>query len=210
MPRGRTRDVAAQERILDATFELLSSPERGSVRIDDIAEAARVGKQTIYRWWPSRDAVAMAALLRGTLTATPFPDTGDAYRDFHEHLRLVAELFASPVGALIRNVVGDAQKSPEAEADFVTGFWAPRRALSFACLQRGIARGQVRPDLNADLVLDAMYGPLWLRLLFNHLPVTAEVAAMSVDAVWPGVTAEPWSPPREAVPTPTSRRTTRA
>jgi AcrR family transcriptional regulator len=182
MPRGRTRDLAAHDRILDATFELLSSPERGTIRIDDIAEAAKVGKQTIYRWWPSRDAVAMAALLRGTLSATPFPDTGDAHDDFHTHLRLVAELFASPVGALIRNVVGDAQRSPIAESDFLTGFWAPRRALSVACLERGIARGQVRAD-----VLDALYGPMWTRLLFQHAPLTPSFAGEILALVWPQV-----------------------
>lgn len=189
MPRGRSRDNAAQDRILDATFELLSSPERGSIRIDDIAEAAQVGKQTIYRWWPSRDAVAMAALLRGTLTATPFPDTGDAHRDFRRHLRLVAELFASPVGSLIRNVVGDAQKSAAAASDFLEGFWAPRRALSIACLERGIDRGEVRPDVDVELVLDALYGPLWTRLLFGHLPVTTAIADACVDLVWPQVAA---------------------
>jgi AcrR family transcriptional regulator len=187
MPRGRTRDLAAHDRILDATFELLSSPNRSAIRIDDIAEAANVGKQTIYRWWPSRESVAMAALLRGTLSATPFPDTGSTHDDFETHLRLVAELFASPVGALIRGVVGDAQDSPTSAADFLSGFWAPRRVLSVACLARGIARGDVRPDVDVELVLDALYGPLWTRLLLGHQPVTPEFAAAILGLVWPQV-----------------------
>jgi AcrR family transcriptional regulator len=187
MPRGRTRDIDAHDRILDATFELLSSPDGSSIRIDDIADAARVGKQTIYRWWKSRDAVAIAALLRGTLSATPFPDTGDARTDFRTHLRLVAELFASPTGALIRKVVADAQQSAQAESDFLMGFFAPRRELSRACFDRGVARGQIRADLDVALVLDVLYGALWTRLLLNHESVTPSVAEGSLALVWPQI-----------------------
>jgi AcrR family transcriptional regulator len=185
MPRGRARDLEAHDRILDATFALLSSPERCEVRIDDIAAAANVGKQTIYRWWPSRDAVAIDALLRGTMNATPFNDTGDTKRDLGDHLRKVARLFSSPTGSLIKNVVGDAQRNTQASEDFIKRFWNPRRELSKARLQRGIESGQVRPDIDIELCLDALYGPLWTRLIFGHLQITPKVADQSLALIWP-------------------------
>ncbi len=189
MPRGRVRDLDAHDRILDATFNLLSSPDRCEVRIDDIAAAANVGKQTIYRWWPSRDAVAIDALLRGTLNATPFNDTGDTHRDLADHLRKVARLFSSPTGALIKNIVGDAQRSTRASEDFHTRFWAPRRELSIARLRQGIESGQVRRDIDIELCLDALYGPLWTRLIFGHLPISTKVADQSLAVLWPQIAA---------------------
>ena len=57
MPRGRTRDEDARQRVLDAAFELVATGTPGGVSINDIAASAEVAKQTIYRWWPSRTAV---------------------------------------------------------------------------------------------------------------------------------------------------------
>lgn len=185
MTRGRPRDVDARDRILDAAFRLLSAPDRGEVRIDDIAAEAKVGKQTIYRWWPSRDAVAIDALLRGTLHATPFPDTGSTRDDLRAHLRMVAAMFSSSTGALIKTTVGEAQRDDAATAEFQQRFWAPRRELSAACLRRGIERGEVREGIDVELALDALYGPLWIRLLFGHLPITAATADGCLEVVWP-------------------------
>jgi AcrR family transcriptional regulator len=191
MPRGRSRDLDAHDRILDATFALLASPTGWQVRIDDIAAAANVGKQTIYRWWRSRDAVAIAALCRATMTATPFPDTGDLRADLGAHLRVVARLFASPTGALIRGIVGTAQHDPATAEAFVAGFWAPRRALSRARLEAAMARGDVRAGLDVELVLDTIYGALWTRLVIGHLPIAPRDADAILALVWPSIAVGP-------------------
>ncbi|MGV9824117.1 MULTISPECIES: TetR/AcrR family transcriptional regulator [unclassified Gordonia (in: high G+C Gram-positive bacteria)] len=189
MGRGRTRDPVAASRILDAAFTLMSAEGRLSVSMDEIAGHAGVGKQTIYRWWPSRGALAIDALLRATLDATPFPDTGDTYADLDSHLEMVAEMFASPSGRMIKGIVGDAQRDQHAAADFVTRFWEPRRTLSRRCLRHGIATGQVRSDIDLDLVLDAIYGPLWVRLLIDHAAIDIASAHGALALIWPSVRA---------------------
>src|SRR3984885_14915145 len=73
---GRRRSDAAREAILDATFALLSSPATEAVTIDAIAAAAGVGRQTIYRWWPSKGAVVADALARHAQVVVPERDTG--------------------------------------------------------------------------------------------------------------------------------------
>ena len=73
MARGRTRDEDAQQRVLDAAFDLVGSRPPGEVGINDIADAANVAKQTIYRWWPSRTAVILDALVVGTMKAHSVP-----------------------------------------------------------------------------------------------------------------------------------------
>jgi AcrR family transcriptional regulator len=186
MTVGRPRDDAARQRILRQAFALISERGTGKVRIDDIAEAAGVGKQTIYRWWPSKAAVTLDALVDATLEATPFPQTANARADFRSHVRAVARLFASPTGALISEMVAESLLAASVADDFRDRFWAPRRVLSRARLQRAIAEGQVRDDLPVEPALDALYGPLWVTLLVRHRPASARYADDVLGVVWPG------------------------
>jgi AcrR family transcriptional regulator len=187
MPRGRTRDEDARQRVLDAAFELVGSKEQGKVTINDIAESASVAKQTIYRWWPSRTAVILDALVIGSMKATPFKTTGDVRADFRAHLRSVVRVFDSPTGALIRELVAESQSDDDIATEFHERFWSPRRELSMSHLRRGIDMGQIRPDIAPEVVLDAIYGPLWLRLMIGHLPLKQRVADDILDAIWPGI-----------------------
>jgi AcrR family transcriptional regulator len=189
MPRGRTRDTDAEQRILDATIELLSQRGAGKVRIDDIALAASVGKQTIYRWWPSRNAVVIDALLHLSTQETPLRDTGDLRADLRHHMRAVVRLFTSTTGPLIRELVAEGQGDAEVAEEFRRRFWAPRRDLTVQAMRRGIERGQVRADIDLEAVLDALYGPMWTRLLIGYAPVNHRLVDELLGVVWPGVAA---------------------
>jgi AcrR family transcriptional regulator len=189
MARGRPRDLDAKQRIVDATVELLTGDTHQEVTIDAIAAAAGVGKQTIYRWWPSRNAVVIDALLEASLGATPFANSGDPRRDFRDHLRRVARLFASPTGKLIRELVADAQRSSACSKDFIERFWNPRRAVARGAMTMAMNAGDVRNDIDVEMALDLLYGPLWERLLIGHQPVTTKFADLILTTVWPGLTA---------------------
>jgi AcrR family transcriptional regulator len=180
-------DEDAKQRILDATFELIGTQGQGKVRIDDIAELAAVGKQTIYRWWPTRNALVLDALVDRTLKDTPFRNTGNARKDFRDHLRGVAKLFASPTGRLICDMLADAQTSPEVAEEFRNRFWQPRRDLSIDRLQQAIRDGEVRPDVPLETALDALYSPLWIRLVIGHQPLTPKFVDEILDCVWSAI-----------------------
>ena len=190
MPRGRTRDEEARQRVLDAAFELVGASSPGQVTINAIAEAADVAKQTIYRWWPSRTAVLLDALVAGTMKATPFRESDDLRADFEHHLKSVVKLFNSPTGSIIRELVAESQSDPEIASEFRQRFWAPRRDLSDARLRRGITLGQIRADIDTEIVLDAVYGPLWLRLMIGHQPMRQIDATRITEAIWPGIATE--------------------
>ncbi len=190
MPRGRTRDTDAQARILDATFDLLGQEGAGKVRIDDIARAASVGKQTIYRWWPSRNAVVIDALLHRSTKETPLRDSGDLHADLRHHMRAVVRLFRSATGTVIRELVAEGQRDPEVAEEFRRRFWDPRRTLTADALGRGIDRGQVRAAIDVDAALDALYAPMWSRLLIGYAPVDNRLVDDLLDIVWPGIAAE--------------------
>lgn len=187
MPRGRQRDEDARERVLQTAFELVGRENPGTVTINDIASGAEVAKQTIYRWWPSRTAVVLDALVAGTMQATPFPETDDIAADFERHLKGVIKLFNSPTGAIIRELLADAQTDEAIATEFRDRFWAPRRQLSHDRLTRGIELGHIRADLDHEIVLDAIYGPLWTRLLIGHLEMRSSDATRIVSALWPGI-----------------------
>jgi AcrR family transcriptional regulator len=183
---ARTRDEAAQQRILRAARELVCDLGPRAVSIDAIADAAGVGKQTIYRWWPSRSAVVMDALIEMT---DPEPaDPPDSVREtIRVQMRRVARMFASRQGRLIREVVADAQGDPDLAEHFRRRFLTHRRARGAATIARGISTGELRPDLDIEDTLDVLYGPLWFRLLVGHRPTSPAAVDRLLDLVWPGL-----------------------
>jgi AcrR family transcriptional regulator len=186
---ARTRDEAARRRVLNGARDLVSERGPRAVTVDEIAAAAGVGKQTLYRWWPSKSSVIMDALIELT-----DPDPADLPESTYEALRLqlrrVAGMFASRNGELIRELVADSQGNPALAKDFRDRFFAHRRARGAATLEKGIVTGELRPDLDVEDALDVLYGPLWLRLLVGHRPVRQAAADELLDLVWPGLKNE--------------------
>ena len=114
--------------MLNSARDLASEPRpAGDVTVDEIAAAAGVGKQTLYRWWPSKSSVIMDALIEFT-----DPDPADLPESAYEALRLqmrrVAAMFASRNGELIRELVADSQGNAALAKDFRDRFFAHRRA----------------------------------------------------------------------------------
>jgi AcrR family transcriptional regulator len=185
---ARTRDEGARRRVLDSARDLVRDLGPRRVTVDQIAAAAGVGKQTIYRWWPSKFAVIMDALIELT---DPEPEDVPAstYEAVRLQMRRVARMFASRNGELIRELVADAQGDPSLAKDFRDRFFAHRRARGAATIVRGMANGELRADLDVDDVLDILYAPLWLRLLVGHEPTNQAAADRLLDLSWPTITA---------------------
>jgi AcrR family transcriptional regulator len=187
---ARTRDEAARQRVLDSARDLVYQLGPRAVTVDEIARAAGVGRQTIYRWWPSKSAVIMDALIEMTDPApTELPEsTYDAVR---VQMRRVAKMFASRNGELIKEVVADSQGDDAFAEEFRSRFFTHRRERGAATLTRGVARGELRADLNVENALDLLYGPLWLRLLIGHRPLTRTSADQILDLAWPALVSGP-------------------
>jgi AcrR family transcriptional regulator len=186
---ARTRDEAARRRVLDSARQLVSELGPHAVTVDEIAAAAGVGKQTIYRWWPSKSAVIMDALIELT-DPDPADPPDSTYEAIRLQMRRVARMFSSRNGELIRELVADAQGDPEIAKDFRDRFFAHRRARGEATLAKGIADGELRADLDVDDALDILYSPLWLRLLIGHGTTSQAAADRLLGLAWPGLKAE--------------------
>jgi AcrR family transcriptional regulator len=186
---ARTRDETARRRVLDSARELVSEFGPHRVTVDEIASTAGVGKQTIYRWWPSKSAVIMDALIELTdpdESALP----AATYEAVRLQMRRVARMFASRNGELIRELLADAQGDPALAKDFRDRFFRHRRERGAAPIVEGIANGELRADLDVEDALDVLYSPLWLRLLVGHRPTNQAAVDRLLALAWPGLVAK--------------------
>src|SRR5947208_4645148 len=114
LPNPERRSERARTAILDAAFALCGEQGYAATTMEGIAKLAGVGKQTIYRWWPSKAAVLQEALNEEVGTITDFPDTGDVVADLRTQMTGVAKLFASEeFSAYPRGLIAAAQTDPQ-------------------------------------------------------------------------------------------------
>jgi AcrR family transcriptional regulator len=172
---GRRRNDAAEAAILDAAFRLLSDPQ-ATVTIDAIASEAGVGRQTIYRWWPTKGAVVADALARRALELVPEQDTGSFAADLAAFLTdSFTGLRDGAMASRLREIVAGAQQD-EHVAQVLTDFTTVRRAALRDLLERGRDAGELRPDADLDMLVDMAYGVLYYRLLVRHAPLDEQAA----------------------------------
>lgn len=173
---GRPRSEAADAAILDAAVTLLDERGYGAMTVDDIARRAGVGKQTIYRRWPSKAAVVLEAMTTRTAAEVPTPDTGSVRGDVRLLLRNAFAVLRSGRQSVVRSLMAEAQLSEEFATAFRDQFIAQRRSVLIDLIKRGIARGELEADADVEFLADMIYGPMWYRLLNRHAPIDDEFA----------------------------------
>ena len=186
-PRGRNRSLAAEKAILKATLFLLERKPLRKVTADAIARRAGVSKATIYKWWPNKNQVALDAYLAGMSEQVPVPDTGSAEQDFTEQLKSVMAFYTSSLGRLFCQFLAEGQSDPEFLALFRERFLYVRRDTARVMWQRGVDRGEIREEIDGEMVLDLIYGPMIFRLLAGHGSLNEGESEAVVAAVFGGV-----------------------
>lgn len=184
--RGRPRDEDAKSRILQAALRLLEECGFSNTTTDAIAERAGASKATIYRWWPNKAAVLIEALREAVAQELPFPNTGNLREDIRIQLRNFLELLSGPRGKTFKAFIAAAQADPEVAAAFRSAWMRPRRADAGGRLEEHRGLG-LRDDADLELVMDALYGPLYFRLLAGHGPLTPEYTDALSDLVLEGI-----------------------
>jgi AcrR family transcriptional regulator len=169
-PRGRPRSAAARDAILQAAQALLEETGFERLTIEGVASRAGVGKATIYRWWPSRGVLAMEAFLSNVSPVIAFPQSGRASDDIAAQMKRVARAYRAKTGQIVKEMIASSQSNPEVQRIFFDGYLGPRRAAAKEALRRGIDNGEFKANADLDAVIDALYGPLFYRLLLGHMP----------------------------------------
>jgi AcrR family transcriptional regulator len=195
-PRGRPRSERAHQAVLQAASALLRERGYAGLTIEAVAAYAGVGKQTIYRWWPSKGAVILdafrndlavdirpadggdsgtepAAQIRRTAAAflaadIRWVDTGDFGVDLAAQVRRMTAALSDPVfGSYVAALTCEAQLDPAFAAAFRREIVDPSREGWRGIFARAQAGGEIRADVDIDLAIDLLNGPLWYRLLLR-------------------------------------------
>jgi AcrR family transcriptional regulator len=173
---GRPREERADRAILQATLHLIAERGINDLRIDDVADRAHVGKATIYRRYRSKDEL-VAAAVTSLVSDIAIPDTGSTESDLRELMRNAVRVYRGSVEAGVMPGLVDAMsRDPELARGVREGFLERRRAALAAVLKRGVERGDLRSDLDVELALDVLGGPLFYRLLITGGPIDNELA----------------------------------
>ena len=195
---GRARSDAARIAILNASLRLLETQTVQQISIESIAREAGVGKATIYRWWSSKASVVIDAFMQNHLVHTPMPADLSAREAIARHIHLLVEQYSGWPGRLVAQIIAEGQSDPDVMREFRERFWYGRRALVREVIEGARSRGEFRADMEADLQMEMMYAPIYMRLLMGHLPLNKRFADMLTSQILPLLCTEAVAPAEPA------------
>jgi AcrR family transcriptional regulator len=188
--RGRPRLLSVRDAVVASAGQLLLQAGIKGFSIEGVARLSGASKVTIYKWWPSKGALALDGFYTLVSPSIDTTLTGDVEQDLVTQVSGVLALFRdTAIGPILAGLISEAQRDPELAAAIRARYIEPRRLRGVAILEAGQAAGQLRPDFDPTTVLDQIYGPIYLRLLVGHAPLTDELAATSVRTILSGVLA---------------------
>ncbi|WP_328944964.1 TetR/AcrR family transcriptional regulator [Streptomyces sp. NBC_00250] len=196
-PDASRRSERSRRAIFDAALALVSETGYAKTTIEGIAARAGVGKQTIYRWWPSKAAVLLDAFLDLAAQAnealggdadSEIPDTGDLAADLKYVLRATVDEMNNPAfDAPTRALAAEGIVDPELGARFTEALLEPQLAYYARRIETAQAAGHVDPDVDPRIALELLVGPLHHRWLHRTLPLTHAYADSLVDLALRGL-----------------------
>lgn len=176
-----------QERVLSAAEQILRTGGYSGLTMERVAAESGVAKTTLYRRWPTKAALCMSLYLDVAERELHDPDCGNITDDLKHITRTVVHLHTQTVaGPALIGVIAEAQLNPDSSASVLAGFAKRRREITQRILARATERGELRPGVDTDLIIDALGGATVFRLLQSHAPVTPQYAEAIVDLVLQG------------------------
>jgi AcrR family transcriptional regulator len=187
-PDPARRNERSHRAILAATIALIAELGYEQVSIEAIARRAGVGKQTIYRWWPSKGAVVLEALDDSLASVVDFPDSGDIVEDLRVQMMGVTQLLGSTdVGALYQGLIAAAQSDHVLSRAHLDQVIRPATVACHERLVRAQERGEMRADADRQVLIDLLYGAIYYRLLLHTRPLEPEQIDAALDIAFEGL-----------------------
>lgn len=183
---GRPRSAHADQAIIDAIVDLLVDRGYREVTIEAVAARAGVAKTTIYRRWPSKAEMvveAISACKKDCLEAEPCTVQPVSC----SLVGMLSMLSSSRVARILTGLAVEMAHNEELAVAVREGLMRPNREVVLATLRRGVDTGEIRPDVNLDVVADLLVGPIFFRLLVSGAEVTPELASDTVDLILRGL-----------------------
>ena len=177
----------SHEAIMDAVYELLEEKPARELTMEAVAKRANVGKPTLYKWWPSKAALIMAMFHERLDQPLEIPATVTAEGAIRARMRRLIKLVNGLFGKVVGELIAEDQSDPDILREFYERHVSLRRASAVAEIERGKATGEFSTDTDAELLVDAIFAPVYYRLLLRFAPLTEKYGNDLIDQVLLGV-----------------------
>ena len=173
--------------IMDAVYELLQEKPARELTMEAVAKRANVGKPTLYKWWPSKAALIMAMFHERLDQPLAIPVTVTAEGAIRARMRRLIKVVNGLFGKVVGELIAEGQSDPDILREFYEQHVSLRRASAVAEIERGKATGEFSTDTDAELLVDAIFAPVYYRLLLRFAPLTEKYGNDLIDQVLLGV-----------------------
>ena len=181
--RGRPRSQKTTTAVLESAYELMASQGLAAASIDAVARHSKVSKMTIYKWWPSREALLIDAFLNEASLILPLSSAGDAATRLRRHVVAYAEALVGEFGKVQLAVISECIANTGSAAIFCERYLKFRRDAIIAIIAAGQKEGSITAaGAPADLY-DAIYGSLFYRSIFGIKPISPAYARNLLELV---------------------------
>jgi AcrR family transcriptional regulator len=189
---GRPRSAASRTAILKAAYQILREAGFAGFTVEGVAARAGAGKATIYRWWQTKGTLAIEAFL---VALAPRVETvgasASAIADLRAEVHLAAGVYRGRTGQLLRELIAMGQQDSATSRALRTDFVEPRRQSALRLLQRAVQTGELPPGTDIDVLADALWGPIFHRLLVSHMPIDRRFIEKLLDLVLGSAASRP-------------------
>jgi AcrR family transcriptional regulator len=186
--RGRPPSEAAESHaaILDAVYELLQEGSTRDLTMEAVAKRAKVGRPTLYKWWPSKSALVLATFHERIDRDAEVIAAGTAEEVIRGKVRRLIRALNGLFGKVLADLIAEGQSEPAILQDLHEQHMKSRRAATAADVERGKAAGEFAADIDPQLLIDSLFSPIFLRLLLRQGPLTERYGDALIDQVLRG------------------------
>ena len=175
--------AASHDAIMDAVYALLQKKSVRDLTMEEVAKRAKVGKPTLYKWWPTKATLVLAMLCERMAPNLAMPTILTAEESLRLRVRRLIDAFNGPFGKIVAGLIAEGQSEPAIRQDFFDRLVSPRRTATIADLQRGKNAGELRSETEPELLNDAIFGAIYYRLLLRSGPLTGRFGEELVEQV---------------------------
>jgi AcrR family transcriptional regulator len=183
--------AASHAAIMDAVYALLQEQSVRDLTMEEVAKRAKVGKPTLYKWWPTKATLVLAMLCERMALNLDKPMGDTAEESLRLRVRRLIDAFNGPFGKIVAGLIAEGQSEPAVLQEFFNRWVSPRRNATIADLQRGKDAGELRPQTEPELVNDAIFGAIYYRFLLHSGQLTRRFGEEVVEQVLRGQRAKP-------------------
>ena len=178
--------AASHAAIIDAVYALLQEKSVRDLTMEEVAKRAKVGKPTLYKWWPTKATLVLAMLCERMAPNLEKPTGLSAEESLRLRVRRLIDALNGPFGKIVAGLIAEGQSEPVILQEFFDRWVSPRRNATIADLQRGKNAGELGSETEPELLNDAIFGAIYYRLLLRSGPLTKRFGEELVEHILRG------------------------